>query len=182
MVEGLMREISAEFPDFKVVPKDESGLMKFLRVLLLIVTFGALRNFMTDVVTTIGNTVYVPAGWTSKPEVGRYEVLRHERVHMRQRRRYGRVLYSFLYIFPFFPLFLAYWRAKLEMEAYAESIMVVAEIAGPGVVQTQEFKDRMASHFLNGSYGWAWPFRKTVNRWVDEAVQRAVQSVSEKKQ
>lgn len=178
MVEELIREIRSEFPDFEIVQKQDSGLMKFLRVFLLIVTFGAMKNFMTDVITTLGNTVYVPAGWGSKPEIGRYEVLRHERVHMRQRRRYGRVLYSFLYIFPFFPLFLAYWRAKLEMEAYAETILVVAEYMGPDHVRTPEFRDRMASRFWTASYAWMWLHKPTVYRWVDKAIADAVHAVS----
>ena len=48
--------------------------------------------------------------------------LRHERVHLRQRERMGDVGMAFVYLLPFFPLFLAYGgRARIEWEAYEEN-------------------------------------------------------------
>jgi len=183
MIEALLKEISAEFPDFKTVSKPDSRLMRALSWFLLIVTFGTQKAFMSSYITTIGHTVYVPAGWDLRPEEGRVEVMRHERVHMRQQRRYGRVLFTFLYLVPFFPLFLAYGRAKLEMEAYAESVRAKAQLRGSAYVQTKEFKAWLTSQFVTGSYGWMWIYKPTVVKWIDKAIADAVAEFpGEKKQ
>ncbi len=148
--------------------------MRALGTVLLVVTFGTQKAFMQSYVTTIGHTVWVPDLWESWDIVKRAVILRHERVHMRQQKRYGRLLFSFLYVFPFLPLFLAYFRARFEMEAYSESIRADAELRGPQHVLTQAYRDWMVSQFVTGAYGWAWPFRKTVEKWVMDAVERAV--------
>lgn len=181
MFEALLADIRKEFPDFKIVSKSDSWFMKVLSWLLLIVTFGSQKTFMTKFITTFGNTIYVPKDWESVPEVNRVGTLRHERVHLRQQVRYGRVLFTFLYLVPFFPLFFAYGRAKLEMEAYSETILAVAELKGLDKVRSKEFRDHIASHFVTGSYGWMWIFRKTVDRWIDEAIEKAVKKVGETK-
>ena len=97
-------------------------------------------------------------------------VLRHERVHLRQRRRYGMALFAFLYLVPLFPLGLAYGRARLEWEAYAETLRAIKELRGSAALRDSTLRCRIVSRFVGGAYGYMWPFRRQVERWYDRAV------------
>ena len=99
-------------------------------------------------------------------------VLRHERVHMRQRRKYTMPLFSFLYLFFPLPIGLAYFRAKFEWEAYEETMRAVYEYCGPDFLKREAFKENVISHFTTAQYAWMWPFRSTVEKWYDEAVRK----------
>lgn len=169
---GLVNEIRAEFPSFKIINKTDSFFMKVLSVLLLIVTGGKQNMFMSAFVTTIGYTVYVPDGWLSGPDASRVSVLRHERVHMRQRRKYSMPLFTFLYLVPFFPLGLAYFRARFEWEAYAETMQAAVDYHGKVILQLPLFKANIVRHFTTGEYGWMWPFRSTVEKWYDDTAKK----------
>jgi len=170
--EELCKQVRDEFPKFKEVDKGKSLLMKCIHVLLLIVTLGGMSYFQKDFTTTLGYTVYLPLKWGSMSDVSKMIVLRHERVHMRQRRKYGALLFSFLYAFFPLPLFFAYFRMKFEMEAYAESLRAMVEyqcqVGGP------EQKERFVGYFTGPSYFWTWPWKKRVEKWYDSAVKEAL--------
>lgn len=171
--EELRLQVLEEFPRFKEVPKSESFLMKLIHVVLLTITMGGMNYFQKDFTTTIGYTVYLPLKWGKMSDVSRVIVLRHERVHMRQRRKYGALLFSFLYAFFPLPLVFAYFRMKFEMEAYEESLRAMAEyscqVGGP------EQKARFVGYFIGPSYFWSWPWRRRVEKWYDAAVKAARQ-------
>lgn len=168
----LLQDIKGEFPEFVVRSKESSLFMRLLSVFLRIITLGAQKSFMTDYITTIGYTIYVPNTWETTSEEGRQIVLRHERVHMRQRRKYGAVFFTLLYLIPFFPLGLAYWRAIFEWEAYEETLVATSELFSPLTIKDPIFRERIIQHFVSGAYGWMWPFRKTIERWYDNALVR----------
>lgn len=174
MLYELCEEVRAEFPGFKIVRKDESALMKAISIALMVVTLGQMRTFMTGFVTTIGQTVYVPSSWDMQGESSRSVVIRHERIHMRQSARYGWLLFSLGYLFFPLPLGFAYVRARLEMEAYAESIRATVEYFGTAAVISPAFQERIVRHFTSAEYGWMLPARTTVKRWVRDAVDAAV--------
>lgn len=168
-LDQLKAEIAAEFPDFKVVRKAESLLMKAINFLLLIITFGQLSKFMTKFVTTIGVTVYVPNSWEVYTEIDRMIVLRHERIHMRQKRKYGMFLFSLLYVFLPLPGAFAYYRRKFEQEAYEESMWALAELAPMGldILSTDSYRNAMVKHFTSSEYFWTWLPRKVIEDWYD---------------
>jgi hypothetical protein len=170
--EALCAEVRTEFPSFVIKDKSTSFFMKLVNLFLRIVTFGKLNEFMTAFITTIGYTVYVPDGWDQMRENDRVAVLRHERIHMRQRRKYSAFLFSFLYLVPFFPLGLAYFRARFEMEAYTETMRAAVDDHGKVILKLPAFKANIVAHFTTGQYGWMWPFKKTVERWYDEAASK----------
>jgi len=174
MLDQLIADIKSEFPDFKIVYKADSGFMKAINVFLLIVTFGQMKAFMADYTTTIGHTVYVPSGWDSWAEQSRVIILRHERVHMRQQKKYSRPVFTFLYLIPIFPVFLAYWRARLELEAYTETIQATVDLHGTAMVLSHDFKNKLINQFTTSAYGWMWPFKGTVTKWIDQAVDQVV--------
>lgn len=163
----LVAEIKQEFPEFNLVAKADSRFMGFLDIVLRVVTLDHMTAFMGSYTTTIGTTVYTPLIWPSMTEQERKAILRHERVHMRQAKKYGRLLFSFLYLFAFFPLGLAYYRAKFEQEAYEESMRAMLEYAGPQMLRSSIYRAYMVGHFVDASYGWMWPFRKQIEAWYD---------------
>ena len=172
----FLDEIRAEFPAFRIVPKENSDFSKAIDVALRIVTLNGQRSFMTRYHTVIGDTLYVPPTWENMSDVDRVILLRHERVHLRQRRRYGFLPMAFLYLIPFFPLGLAYGRARIEWEAYVETLRATAENYGVAAVTQATFREHIVARFIGPDYGWMWPFRSSVERWYAEAVAELEQS------
>lgn len=169
-------EIRQEFPAFKLVWKEDSRLMKFIAVFLRFITFGQQRTFQTAYITTIGCAVYVPADWRKMSDISRIITLRHERVHMRQRRKYSMLLFSFLYLLCPLPGGLAYFRARFEMEAYEETIKSTVELYpnGAQLVLRRDAKKQMIENFIGPGYFWMWPFRTRMERWYDAAVAKVL--------
>src|SRR5215468_6994371 len=89
--ERCIEQIRQEFPRFRIVPKAGDPLSRWIDVALRIVTLGGQGRYLTHYHTVIGYTLYVPAAWEGGRDVDRVILLRHERVHLRQRRRYGMV-------------------------------------------------------------------------------------------
>lgn len=164
----FLEELRDEFPKFRLVRKQNSRLMRVLATVLRVVTFGAQAHFMDRYVTTVGQTVFVPIGWDDWDSHERVSVLRHERVHMRQARRYTFPLFMLLYLLLPLPVGLAYFRARFEWEAYKETIRAIYEQGG--LVAVTRAKPWIVMQFTSGAYGWMWPFPRVVVRWYDEAV------------
>jgi hypothetical protein len=166
----FIEAIREEFPSFRIVDKQRDRLSRAIDLALKLVTLGGQREYLTHYHTVIGDTLYVPTAWSRTPDLERLIVLRHERVHLRQRRRYGLPLMAFLYLVPFFPLGLAYGRARLEWEAYAETLRATAELAGLQRACSGELRRRIVGRFTGPAYGFMWPFPRRVNKWYDQVV------------
>ena len=174
----VLRETRDEFPSFKITRKADSKLMKVLDVFLRVVTFNQMKSFMDRYTTTIGYTIYVSSSWINKTPYSKASILRHERVHMRQRRRMGLVKYSLYYLLAWFPIGLAAGRRNLEMEAYAESLQSYADYYGLPNLKDGTTRENVIGEFTGPSYFWMWPFRKTIERWYDATVQRIIERVA----
>jgi hypothetical protein len=168
--DALLREIRAEFPAFRIVPKAGNLFSAAIDVGLRAITLGAQRHYMTRYHTVIGDTLYVPEGWQTMTDVARVILLRHERVHLRQRRRYGMVPFALLYLVPIFPLGLAWFRARFEWEAYRETLRATADLRGLAALDDPVLRREIVRRFVSGDYGWMWPFSRTIERWFDQAV------------
>lgn len=166
----LIDEITEEFPRFRLVDKRGDGLSRAIDRALKIVTIGKQSGYLTVYHTVIGDTLYVPDSWHGAPDVERAIVLRHERVHLRQRRRLGLPLMAFLYFVPIFPLGLAYGRARIEWEAYTETLRATAELCGLGAARSPALRAQIVRRFTGPDYGWMWPFERQVQRWYDAAL------------
>ncbi len=164
----LMKELKTEFPSFRIRKKRESGLQRAIHVALAIITFGGQRVYMTRYHTVLWGTLWVPDSWDTMSDDDKYILLRHERVHLRQRRRMGDTIMTFVYLVPFFPLFFAYGRARIEWEAYVETIRATAEVYG--VEAAEALRPHITKRFTGPEYGWMWPFKKTIHRWFDEVM------------
>jgi len=168
--EELLASIRAEFPTFRIRPKAGNAFSGLIDIALKCVTLGSMRRYLTHYHTVIGNTLYVCAAWHGMSDVARVILLRHERVHLRQRQRYGFALFAFLYLVPFLPLGLAYGRARLEWEAYRETLRATAELDGIEAVRRGPLREEIVRRFVSADYGWMWPFRKSIGKWFDDAV------------
>lgn len=171
-VDSLFRELNAEFPQFRFLYKDESWLMRAIDVFLKVVTLGMMRAFMTTFITTIGFRVYVPRKqWLSMAPSSQAIVMRHERVHMRQRTKYGMALFSLLYVLLPLPGGLAYFRAKFEKEAYEETVRAALDYGWDP--EDPAFRANIVSVFVGPQYFWMYPFRKSIEAWYDSTVASA---------
>jgi hypothetical protein len=157
----LVGDIKAEFPSFELVPKDESKLMKFLAALLK----PFVPDFMKNFATTIGCTVYYPRNW---PLTTMYEVLRHERVHMRDSKKWGSVYYLTYLLLPL--PFVVSGRAYWEFRGYTETLKMDWEWSGKPLDATgwpvldEATLDWVVSQFTSSSYLWMFPFPKTLKK------------------
>lgn len=166
--ERLLAAMVQEFPRFRVVPKRGSALSVAIDVALKVLTLGGQRRYLTHYHTVIGDTLYVCAAWSHMSDIARVILLRHERVHLLQRRRYGFVLFAFLYLVPFLPIGLAYGRARLEWEAYLETLRATCELCGNAAARG--LRPEIVRRFVGPDYAWMWPFPRQVNRWFDQAM------------
>jgi hypothetical protein len=166
--DALLAEIREEFPSFELLRKRDSRLQRLIHAALILVTFGGQRVYLTGYYTAMFGKLWVPESWVALPDLDRYILLRHERVHLRQRRRLGDVAMTFVYLVPFLPLFLAYGRARLEWEAYEETLRATAEVHG--LPAAEGLRAKIKKRFTGGDYGWMWPFPRTIDRWYDRAI------------
>ena len=162
-----LEALRAELPGLRVVEKERDGFSRAIDLALKLVTFGAQRHYMSRYVTTIGRTVYLPRGWAERDPRMRWCTLRHEAVHLRQFRRWGLVGTALLYLVPILPMGLAWGRARIEWEAYAETFRATAEAFGPAAARDPALRAHVVRQFTSGAYGWMWPFPAQVHRWID---------------
>src|SRR6187402_3853458 len=160
--EQLLADIQHEFPAFRIIEKRGNFLSECIDIALKIVTLGHQRVYLTAYYTVLGYALYVPESWATLSPVDRVILLRHERVHLRQRRRYGYPLMAFLYLCPFLPLGLAYGRARIEWEAYEETLRATAELCGIEAARSSALRAHIVARFTGPDYGWMWPFERTV--------------------
>ncbi len=172
--EAYVEALREEFPRLRVIEKAGDPFSRAIDVALKVITVGGQSAFLTRYVTTIGSTIYLPSGWAQRSAASRYCTLRHEAVHLRQFRRYGLVGTALIYLLPFVPLGLAYGRARLEWEAYAETLRAHAEVYGVEAARDPKLHAYVRRQFTSAAYGWMWPFDRAVQRWIDEEVARIV--------
>jgi hypothetical protein len=168
--DALVEALRTELPGFRVIRKDRSAFHRAIHYALVIVTFGRMRTYLDSYQTTIGKTVYVTADWDCWDADRRYLTMRHEAVHLRQFRRLTLPLMAVLYVLVPLPMGVAYFRARFEKEAYAESIRAAAEVYGPAYPRRAEYREYVIGQFLGPSYGWMWPWRRGLERWYDQVL------------
>lgn len=164
----LLSETKREFPEFRILKKSESRLMKAIDRALRIITFGKMDTFMTNFITTLGTSVYVTDMWESSSNATKAITIRHERIHMRQAREFGQLAFSLFYLF-FLPTVFAFSRTRFEKEAYEESLHAYHEYYGPKFF-TPALKDSVVRHFTSAEYFWMWPWKRSVEKWYDDVV------------
>jgi hypothetical protein len=169
---ALLAEIQREFPSFAIVKKRDVWLQGAIAIFLKVLTLGGQRTYLTHYHTALFGKLYVADTWDAMGDVDRVILLRHERVHLRQARRMGFLLMAFVYLLPYFPLGLAYGRARIEWEAYEETLAATLELKGEAA--TRALKPWLIARFVGPDYGFMWPFPRVISRWFDEAFDAAM--------
>ncbi|HWU91320.1 MAG TPA: hypothetical protein VN253_28835 [Kofleriaceae bacterium] len=165
--DALVLALQREFPRLRIVRKDRSRLHRGIHYALLVLTLGRMRTYLDAYQTTIGSTLYVTCDWDDLDPDERYVTLRHEAIHLRQFRTFTVPGMALLYVLLPLPMGLAWFRARFEKEAYAETVRAAAEVWGPEVPRRAAFRRRVIDQFTGASYGWMWPFRAGLERWYD---------------
>jgi hypothetical protein len=168
--DAFVDEIRREFPRFRIVAKSESRLQRAIDVALKVLTLGRQSAYLTRYHTVLGATLWVPSAWPESPDDARYILLRHERVPLRQRRRYTFLGMAFLYLLPVLPLGLALGRARIEWEAYVETLRATAEVRGLDAAHDPALHDEIVRRFTSADYGWMWPFPRMIRGWIARAL------------
>jgi hypothetical protein len=171
-LERLLGDFASRRRPVRVVRKSTFWHQRLADLGLRLVTFNGQNRYLTHYVTTLGHTVYVPDDFDEWPAGHRYEILCHELCHVRQFERYGWTGMILVYILFPLPLGLAYGRARLEWEAYAETLRAVAEVEGIAAARDPALCDMIVRRFTGPDYGWMWPFPATVRRWIAEELDR----------
>jgi hypothetical protein len=166
--EHLLADIEREFPGFAIHRKRESALQVMIAIALRVVTLGGQRAYLSKYHTVLFGKLYVPDAWDAMDDRARYVLLRHERVHLKQRERMGDFVMAFVYLVPFLPVGLAWGRTRIEWEAYVETIRATAETYGIDAARALE-KD-IVRRFIGPDYAWMWPFPRTIRRWFGDVM------------
>lgn len=172
-MDDFINQLKKEFPKFKIILKSQSLLMKTINIFLKIVSFGLMKTFMISFTTTIGDTIYVPSSWeTEWDDTTKIIILRHERIHMLQKKHYTMILFAILYLFIPFPIGFAYFRKKFEQEAYEESMKATAELRSAIILELPEYRNHIIGQFVSANYLWTWFSRKSIEAWYDKQVEQ----------
>lgn len=189
--ESVVNEAIIHFPNLQIKYKNESLFMKILGKLMF---FN--KSFMTDYVTTIGNTVYFPSKLfvTIRP-VSSSMILMHELAHVYDSKKFTSPLFSFLYLFPqilvllalplffinwqialLFLLFLlpipAYFRTYFEKRGYLISLYVENKLSKKlkFSINLDNAKNDSIKHFKNSDYYFMWPFKSIDTQFNEAAI------------
>ena len=181
----IMSAIKYEFPDFKIIEKKDSRLM---RILAKVLFFN--KNFMTRYITVIGSTVYVPSKQRMKENpYAALEVLCHEWVHMKDNKAMG-PLFKLLYLTPqifslvalaslwtgnlwwlgflvFLLPFPSFGRSELEMRAYSVSMAVAW-----WVLEQEPDYEKISKYFTSSAYYWMYPIKEAAIEDLEENFER----------
>lgn len=174
--QALLAALTAEFPGFRLVRKEDSLLQRAIHWALCALSLGAMRRYLSDFQTTIGQTVYVTRDWDHLPATVRWATLRHEAVHLRQFRRLTVPGMALLYLLLPLPAGLSYFRMRLERAAYEETLWALAQARGVAAVRADRaLRAHIVAMFVGPAYGFMWPFRRSVERWYDRQLERLAQ-------
>lgn len=168
--DAYLARMRQEFPAFRLERKMGSAGQRAIGAFLSLVTLGGMRTYVSGYHTVMFGTLWVSEGWDAMGDLERYVLLRHERVHLAQARRWGVVPMGLAYLLFPLPLGLAYARARIEWEAYEETLRALVEVAGPDAARRK--KDWLRARFVGPDYGWMWPFPGAVDRWFEETMTR----------
>jgi len=190
--ETVLAKAKEFFPDLEIKYKDESTLMKIVGRILF---FN--KSFMTNFTTTLGSTIYFPnKKFEQLRPISALVILLHELVHVHDSKKWSRILFSFLYLFPltlavlllpflflswkiFLPLIIlslcpvpAYFRMLFEKRAYLVSLYCTYQFSIKKQFTTNLDNAAVSylSNFKDSSYYFMWTFKNLDKEFADAIV------------
>ena len=158
----MLLEVKKEFPNFEVIKKEDSKLMRILFEATLMRLWCP--NFMLTYTTVFAGKAYMPEKFIGT--LTGYEILRHERVHLRDAKKYP-IIFELSYLL-FLPTVFS-MRAFWEFRAYCESLKAQNELYGYISTRNLNF---YIDQFVGSSYFFMFPFKKTLRRKFLECIDR----------
>jgi len=175
-LDALLRDFAQRPRPVRIVTKRGDRLQRGIDRALRVLTLGGQDRYLSEYVTTLGTTIFVPDDWDTLSPRTQYLILRHEAVHLDQFARWGWLGMVLLYGLLPLPVGLAYGRARLEWEAYAETLRATAEVDGIEAARAPRVADEIVARFTGPDYAWMWPFPTQVRRWIDRCLGELPQS------
>lgn len=157
-LDALVESLRAEFPRFALRYKDESRLQRLIAALLR--PFN--DRYLSGYTTVMFGQVWLPsrAFAATLGNDALFRLLRHERVHLRDARRFP-VLFEVSYLLPpLGPGPRAYW----EWRAYEETLRCEVELYGRIDLP---WLDDLVERFAGPDYLYMWPFRRWLRRRLE---------------
>jgi len=181
----LLEKATLSIKAFAPVKVRSKALSNFHRLISTLLFFT--KGYMEHYWTTIGYVI-------SYPERARWHTVFHEGVHAVQAKRYTRVLFGLLYLFPqvlstlaLLAFVFSWWwllallfllpipapfRMLFELEAYCLTVKIQQWRLGPSSSMTN-FIDRILKQFTGPSYWFMWPFKNMIRRKLKAAQDEA---------
>jgi hypothetical protein len=188
LLELYKKEVISKFaPGFAIKWKSESLAMKILGF----ISFWN-PGFMTNVITTLGDSIYVPDSWLERNELSNLTTVAHEAVHVQDAKK--NPLMGFLYLVPqvLFPIlavglaFVSPWflfvallgllplpapfRFWYELRGYRMNLLIIEKVYG-WAKTSQAYKSEKkwyVSQMTDKWYYFAMPFKGFVEKKFDE--------------
>jgi hypothetical protein len=161
-ISSYILQLKKEFPKLQIQEK-KSAVMKFFFSLPIIKRFR-----LQEYTQAINNTIWLSCNWSKLTSFKKLSILKHEREHLLQFQKYGPILMSILYLFIFFPIGLAYFRAKFERQGLIRNMEMYVEHFGNNSKTMNICRDKYMRVLCGPSYLYAWPFKKAVTKWFLE--------------
>ena len=189
-VQGFLKTVSANYGNIQILPKSSSKLMKAIGWL-----FGVTKispEFMTQYITTIGDTVYYPDHMLENPDSeSMLRVIAHETMHVADAKSLSKPLFSFLYLFPqslavlSLLSFLAFWKLSFlwcllfllclapipapfrylfELRAYRVNVLFARKENKLTDEQMVSYYEWIEKQLCTSLYYWTWPFPSVVRK------------------
>lgn len=172
----LVQEIAHKIDKSIIVCSSDNLFIKILSIILWIITFGKRhKNYLVEEkAITIANFILFPVKW----ELNKVLItLVHEGRHVFQYRRFGFGIHPVvglpivltIYFFLPLPIFLAYGRLYLELDAnkVCWKWRIINEQASQEWIR--ELAILAARQVSGPSYFWTWPKSWTERKFVEEA-------------
>lgn len=167
-VKEYMDRLRVEFPKLEISDK-RPWWLRFVFKLP-----GIKKLYWNNATQAIGMNIWLSDRWNQMSPFSKLSVLRHERQHLIWFRRHTTILAAFLYLLVFFPIGLAYYRARFERAGYQESVRTRVQYFGA----SQRVKDDCWEMYKRVFTGWMylkmWPFPKRIRKWFEEDWAEAV--------
>lgn len=167
-VDRYMGHLRATFPKLKISRK-KPWWLRFVFNLP-----GIKKLEWGNATQTVGMNIWLSDRWDEIHPTYQMSTLRHEKKHLIWFNDYGLILVSILYLFCFFPIGLAYFRARMERDGYAESLKARVEYFGTSDRVKEKGREMYERAFTGWMYLKMWPFKKTIRKWFEEDWAEAV--------
>lgn len=164
LYQRLLVKLQEEFPKVRICPRSRLWWARVLDRTLL--------KGSGSFATTLYQTIAVPDDFAAWNEFEKYELLRHERQHLLQFKRWGGgwfplgfVIVGILYLLVLPTMFTM--RAYFEMDAYTQSAVAMIQ-EGEDEWERQWFIAWMQKTFTGKEYVWMAVSKKRIGQWAEK--------------